>query len=107
MPAVKRKRRPCPSCGGTLRAVSVAGSAVHSHCDSCGTDFVRGTRGPAPGTGGRPPLLEGERATSRTWRPTSTDRARIARLRLLWGYSSDTDVMRRALEMADDLMREG
>ena len=67
----------------------------------------RGSRGPAPGTGGRPPILEGERATSLTWRPTSIDRARIARLRLLWGYSSDTDVMRRALEMADDLMREG
>jgi hypothetical protein len=67
----------------------------------------RGARGPAPGTGGRPPLLEGERATSLTWRTTSVDRARIARLRLLWGLGSDTDVMRRALEMADDMMREG
>jgi hypothetical protein len=67
----------------------------------------RGARGPARGTGGRPVLPEAERATNLTVRLNGSHRAMLARLRLLWGLDNDTEAMRRALEMASDMVREG
>lgn len=45
-------------------------------------------------------------ATSITVRLAPPHRAMLARLRLLWAVDSDTEAMRRALEMASDMFRE-
>lgn len=64
------------------------------------TKRKRGTRGPVPGTGGRPPIVGDEAATSLTVRLHGQHRAMLARLRRLWALGSDTETLRRALELA-------
>lgn len=66
----------------------------------------RGKRGPAPGTGGRPKRGD-EASANLTLRVTAEERERVARLRAAWELDSDAAAVRRALEMADDMLREG
>jgi hypothetical protein len=67
----------------------------------------RGARGPAPGTGGRPVGERGPAVDTLTLRLYEADRARILRLAAAFGGKTPSEVVRRALEMADDMMREG
>jgi hypothetical protein len=77
------------------------GKPPERHWDAS-TARERGTRGPAPGTGGRPVSEAGATGSPVTWRPRDVDRERIARLRALWGLDSDAEAIRRALEIASD-----
>ena len=62
--------------------------------------------GPAPGTGGRPvDAARGPVVGQIVLRTYEADEQRLTRLRALWG-GTDASIVRRALEMADDLMRE-
>jgi hypothetical protein len=69
-------------------------------------DTKRGKRGPAPGHGGRPVDASRGRVSSQlALRLYDADTARIERLQALWG-GSQAEVVRRAIEMADDMTRE-
>ena len=61
--------------------------------------------GPKPGTGGRPASPETRSTDQLAIALWPDDVARIERLQGLWG-GSQAAVVRRALEMADDMTRE-
>lgn len=62
--------------------------------------------GPAPGTGGRPASPETRSTSQVVVRLWLVDEERLERVRAMLGGATAGDALRRALEMADDMLRE-